>query len=208
MIDRKVSFVKLTPPTPNLDISGRTPPNPRTGTNLSIAVDHKNRLKQALVVSLPSLWIPLPFLFRISLWLPTQRVKRRSDMEVFIPKPTPNPLPIGYDPNAICHYHQSRGHWTTAGTWGMSYRIWLIQSSLFYRPQQLSQTSITTLLGSSGEKWAHLNPLNRLRSSTDSLQLHRPVTYSLTAITVQWLFMFLLFACCFRFLIVMWLSGL
>ena len=38
------------------------------------------------------------------------------------PKPTPNPLPWGYDPNAICHYHQSRGHWTDK-CWNLRHAI-------------------------------------------------------------------------------------
>lgn len=64
MIDRKVSFVKFTPPTPNLYISGRTPPNPRTGTNLSIAVDHKRKKPiEASISSIPSFVVdPPPFL--------------------------------------------------------------------------------------------------------------------------------------------------
>jgi hypothetical protein len=60
---RKVSFVDS--PTPNLYISGRTPPNPRTGTNLSIAVDHKIKKPiEASISSIPSFVVdPLNILY-------------------------------------------------------------------------------------------------------------------------------------------------
>lgn len=53
----------LSLPRPIFTLVGGHRPNPKTGTNLSIAVDHK--IKKAIEASissipLPSLWVPLP----------------------------------------------------------------------------------------------------------------------------------------------------